>query len=427
MKMFSLASLKMPVAILAFCMMAVPVALMAQEASTAAARGITLEEAYRLALIKSETLAQSAEGVKVLEAAEHQIRSLFMPSLTGIASETSAERSTDKGQAGINLSYALFSGMRDYIAARSSDLKTGAAKLALIRAKQALYLDVAQAYINLTNVRQEIVVRQDQLAVSDKRIKDLQERESVGRSRKGEVVAAQAQFAQDDSSLQDAMGREDFAQVQLGFLTGLDEDLAPELLPVPEHKPRETYLLRAQNRFDVQAARKTLEAAQLDTDEARHLRWPSVIVGADYLPIRSVPNQNINWDAGLSFSVPLFTGGFIGASVDQGKARARTAELALALVARQAASDVKGAASILHHSVATMNSLIKAVALSEENFKLQSRDYTKTLVTNLDVLNAQNTLLQTKLNLEQARARACLAGVQLEFAAGGPESASEAK
>jgi outer membrane protein TolC len=408
-------------AVLAFCMMIAPAALLAQVESTSTARGITLAEAYRLSLAKSETLAQSAEGVKELEAVERRIKSAFLPSLNGFASEVAAEKSTAKGQAGINLSYSLFAGMRDYITARSSKLRTGAAQLELTRAKQALYLDVAEAYINLTNVRQEIGIRQDQLAVSAKRIKELEEREAVGRTRKSEVVAAKTQLAQDDSALQNALGREDFARLQLGFLTGLAGDLAPEVLPVPEHLSRETYLLKAQKRFDVEAARKNLEAARLDVDAGKHLRWPSVTAGADYYLKRSEPDEDVKWDAGLTLNLPLFTGGFIGASVDQARARAAAAQLALDLAARRADTDVKEAFSILHHSVATMDSLIKAVALAEENAGLQSRDYTHALVTNLDVMNAQNTLLQTKLNLEQARAQACLAGIQLVFAAGGPE------
>ena len=417
----------MRTAILAFCLMLPSSALLAQAPSTAPARGISLAEAYRLALAKSETLAQSAEGVKELEASERQLRSAFLPSLDAFATQTASERSTAKGQAGISLSYTLFNGMRDYIAARSSARRTSAAKLELARAKQALYLDVAQAYISLSNVRQEIGVRQEQLTVSDKRIKELVEREAVGRSRKGEVVAAQAQRAQDDSDLQNAKGREDFAQVQLGFLTGSEVDLAPELLAVPERLPRATYMARVQKRFDVESARAALEAAEFDTQAREHLRWPTASAGADYYLTRSVPNQDTNWDAGMTLSLPLFTGGSIGASVDQAKARARSAELALALVSRQAASDVRGAYSVLYHSVATMDSLKKAVALADENARLQSKDYARALVTNLDVLTAQNTLLQTRLNLEQSRAQACLAGIQLDFAAGGPEAVSEDK
>jgi outer membrane protein TolC len=412
-------------ALLTFCVMIVPAAVMAQDVSTTTLRTITLPEAYQLALAKSETLAQSGEGVKVLEATERQIRSVFLPSVNAFAAEFPAEKSRSNGQAGVNVNYFLFSGMRDYIALRASRLRTGAAGLELTRAKQSLYLDVAQAYLNLTNVRQEIEVRQNQLAVSSHRIKELTAREAVGRSRKSELVAAQTQLAQDESALQSALGREDFAQLQLGFLTGLEEDLAPEILPVPQPFPRAAYLLTAQKRFDVEAAKQTLEASRLDTDAAQHLRWPSVVAGANYYVARSAPDENIKWDAALSLNLPLFTGGFIGASVDLAKARARTAELGLALVVRQANTEIREAYSVLHHSVATLNSLISAVALAEQNERLQSRDYTYTLVTNLDVLNAQNTVLQTHLDLEQARAQSCLAGIQLDFAAGGPEPVLE--
>src|ERR1019366_879589 len=201
----------------------------------------------------------------------------------------------------------LFSGMRDYITARSAGLKTGAARLDLTRAKQALYLDVAQAYITLVNVRQEIGVRRDQLAVPSNRIKELTEREAIGRSRKSELVAAQTQLAQDDSALESAKGREDFARLQLGFLTGLSGDLAPELLPVPQPLTRESYLLKAQTRFDVEAARRTLEATRLDVDVQKHLRWPTVNAAADYFPVRSTPDEDVHWDAGLSLNLPIFT------------------------------------------------------------------------------------------------------------------------
>ena len=415
--------IKMALAILFFCMVTMPAALMAQESSTATVRGITLAEAYRLALAKSETLAQSAEGVKELEAAERLIRSKLLPSLNGVASYSPADKSSPQWQVGIRLNYTLNS-MRDYIHARSSNLKTAAAELELTRARQALYLGVAQAYINLTSVREEIEVRQNQLAISSGRIKELTEREAIGRSRESELVAAQTQFAQDEAALQNAKGSEDFAQLQLGFLTGLDGELAPEPLPVPEHLPLAAYLLKVQQRFDVEAARKTLEAARLDTDAERQLRWPTLNAGANYYLKQSAPDQDVKWDAALTLTLPIFSGGFIRASVDQAMAGARSAELGLALAARQAETEVREAYSILHHSVATMNSLIKAVDLAERNAKLQNREYTHALVTNLDVMNAQNTALQTKLSLEQARAQASLAGVQLEFAAGGPDSVS---
>lgn len=65
-----------------------------------------------------------------------------------------------------------------------------------------------------------------------------------------------------------------------------------------------------------------------------------------------------------------------------------------------------------------MASLRAALALAGENARLQAKDYTYGLVTNLDVLNAQNSALQTALNLEAATAAAALAAARLETAAG---------
>ncbi|HBE88201.1 MAG TPA: hypothetical protein DDW67_03570, partial [Elusimicrobia bacterium] len=67
-------------------------------AQQAAPRAVTLDEAYRLALARSEELAASAEGVKQLEYAERQIRSAFRPSIYGFASETVGAGLSGRGQ-----------------------------------------------------------------------------------------------------------------------------------------------------------------------------------------------------------------------------------------------------------------------------------------------------------------------------------------
>ncbi|HAH31694.1 MAG TPA: hypothetical protein DCL44_05205 [Elusimicrobia bacterium] len=395
-------------------------AVYAQNVSTVPATGlsITLDQAFKLSLAKSETLASSAEGIKQLAAFENQIRSYFLPALSLNTSETLNSGQSGKGQSAINLSYSIFDGMRDYISAKSAGLKTESGKLSLARARQNLYQSVALAFLDLANIRQELSVRQEQLNVSEARIKELRDREKIGRSRESEVLAAQAQLAQDDADLQSARSRESLAQFELRFLTGLNADLEPEQPRLPEKHRIEPYLAGAARRSDVEAARKALEAARLDTDIAKKLVWPSLALNADYYLTRPSPNQDSHWGSALTLKIPLYTGGLSGASVDQAFAKQASAEYALKLAIRQADTEVRQAYSTLMHSIAVLDSLKKALKLADENAKFQSRDYTMGLVTNLDVLNAQNTLLQTKLKLEMARAQTCLAGIQLEVAGG---------
>lgn len=67
-----------------------PIAGFAQELSTAPAanRLITLTEAFRLALAKSEVLAAQGEGVAQLKAFERQLKASFHPELSLNTSES---------------------------------------------------------------------------------------------------------------------------------------------------------------------------------------------------------------------------------------------------------------------------------------------------------------------------------------------------
>ena len=393
--------------------------LCASSAATAQeARPLTLDEAFNLALRRSETLAAGGEGVKQLEAFRRAQSAAFRPELSAIASETAAQGAPGRGQAAVNLSYNLFSGLRDYLAAKAAGARTEAARLELARARQGLYLDVAAACIDLAARRAEIAVRRAQLEVTAGRVKELETRAAIGRSRASEVLAAKAQLAQDEASLASELAGENSAQIALGFLTGLEGPLAPAAAAVPALPELEPYLLAARSRPDVAAARQTLRAAQAGEAAARRLGLPSLDLSANYYLKRPAPNEDDRWDAGLTLRVPLYTGGYNQASAEQYGAQVSAAALTLALAERSALAEVRQAHSSLRHSLLVMASLRAALALAGENARLQAKDYTYGLVTNLDVLNAQNSALQTALNLEAATAAAALAAARLETAAG---------
>ncbi|MBI4351647.1 MAG: TolC family protein [Elusimicrobia bacterium] len=387
-------------------------------AAEPAARPLTLDEAFSLAVNKSETLAAGGLGVKQLEAAERQFRSTLRPAVSGIASETLADASRGKAQAAINLNYSVYSGMRDYIAARASGLRTAAARLEQARARQNLYLGVAAAYINLAALQREVSARRAQLGVTAGRIKELEDRAAIGRSRKGEVLASKAQLAQEEASLAAALSEENSAQLELSFLTGLEGKVTPRELQPPALPDLRAHLGKAGTRFDVAAARRALEAAELDADARARLGWPALDLGANYYLKRPPSAQDSRWDAGLTLRVPLYSGGYNDAAAAEAGARASAAKLALDLAERAALTEVRQAHSALEHSLLVISSLEKALALAEDNAALQTKDYAYGLVTNLDVLSALNSALQTRLDLDQAKARAALAAERLKTAAG---------
>ena len=396
-----------------------PSRLPAQEFSTASMRPITLNEAYTLSLAKSEQLAQQAEGIKQLEAAQRVIDAAFRPSFDINASQYKQQNSPSQTKGFVSGSYSLFNGMRDYIALKAASASTGVAQLELARARQELYLGVAQAYLNLHADQRQVFIRREQMDVTKKRITELQARVDIGRSRKSEVVAVQTQLAQDKSSYLDALATERVDQQALMFLTGLDTDLVPELLPLGKDAGLETYLKAALLRPDIAARRKAVEVSGYLLDIQDHNLWPSVGVSADYYVIRHpMPNPTDHWDGIVAVNIPLYNGGAAQAQRQSAYAAKRSSELALQLAERQALTEVRSAFETFKYTVLQTASLEEALALATENERYQEEDYKLGLVTNLDVLSALNTVQQARLALSAAKVQEKLDLVNLEIAAG---------
>ena len=405
--------------LLMIALAAVPAALPAQEFSTAAMRTITLGEACALSLAKSETLAQQTEGIKQLEAAERLTASAFRPSFDLNASQYKQQNAVSATKGYVSGGYSLFSGMRDYIAVKASAARTGAASLALERARQQLYLSVARAYLELFSAQQEVFIRLDQIKVTAKRITELEARAEIGRSRKSEVVAAKTQLAQDKANYLNSAAAERLAQQTLMFLTGLETDLAPIETPQPGGESLETYLKAALSRPDVAASRKTLEAFNYLSDIQDHNLWPSVNLTADLYAVRSpMPSPTDRWDGAITLNLPLYTGGTAQAQKDSADAAKRSAALTLRLTERQALTEVRSAQEEYKYSLLQEASLKEALALATDNARYQQEDYKLGLVTNLDVLNALNSVLQTRLALSQAKVQERATLLSLETAAG---------
>ncbi|MEI7529004.1 MAG: TolC family protein [Elusimicrobiota bacterium] len=409
MKVFSLAAL----------LTLLPCALPAQEFSTATMRPITLNEAYTLALAKSEQLALQAEGIKQLEAAEQLLSAAFRPAFDANASQYKQQNSASATKGYFSGSYALFSGMRDYIAQKAAAASTGAAQLGLARARQQLYLNVAQAYLNLHAAQRQIFIRREQLEVTKKRISELQSRVDIGRSRKSEVVAVQTQLAQDKASCLNAQAAERLAQQALLFLTGLETDLVPDQLEPHPALGLEEYLKAALLRPDLAARSKALEVSGFLLDIQQRSLWPAVTVSADYYVVRRpMPAPANRWDGTLAVKIPLYDGGAARAQRQSAYSAKRSAELAVRLAQRQALTEVRSAYEEYKYSSLQTASLEQARALAEDNARYQAEDYKLGLVTNLDVLSALNTVQQVRLTLALARVQENLSRLQLEIAAG---------
>lgn len=399
--------------------------------ASAADRPLGLPEAYKLALARSEELAISGATYEETVARAEEVFSRVMPRLSLMGTETFQD--VPRGQSGLflqrqreqgwlSLQQPLFSGFREFLAYRASKQQGRAAELRLERAKQLLYRDVARSYLDLSAAQEDIRIRSALLAITEDRVKDLKEFRRLGRARASEHLAAESQAAQLVAQLESAKAAEQVAQFRLGFLTGLDERLAPEAVPGPQAAPAlDAALARARARADVESARAEKNAAEDSIKVVTRRRWPSISADANYY-LKRPPSftQDVKWDATITGSLPLWTGGEIGAQARQAKARAKAQEAALSQAVRAAELETRSAHQDLTASFSVVSALEAAEKLAEQNAKAQAEDYRLGQVTNLDVLGGLNVLQQTRLSLNQARVDAYWSRVRLEVAAGVP-------
>jgi outer membrane protein len=406
-------------------------ALLLSPLPAAAARPLALDEAYRLALARSEELALRGADFDLLVAQAREIKGSILPDIRLNATETLQHvpagasglfLQPNREQAWVSARQPLFSGLREFLAFRSARDMSEAGRLRLERAKHLLYRDVARGYLDLLAAQDEIRIRGSMVEITEDRLKELRQRLGVGRSRRSELLAAEAQHDQAAAEREQARSAERAAQFQLRFLTGLEEDVEPvALASAPAQAPLDAALVRARGRADVEARRLEAEAAERNIKVASRARWP--VIGADanyYLKRPPSFTDRVKWDVTITGTLDLFTGGQTTAQVRQQEARRRSARAAFEQAVRAAELEARTAQEDLAASARVTAALEKAASAAEANAKAQSEDYRLGQVTNLDVLGSLTALQQARLTSSRARLDAWWARARLEVAAGVP-------
>ncbi|MBO4555154.1 MAG: TolC family protein [Elusimicrobiales bacterium] len=388
---------------------------------------ISLPYAYSRALSASESLAAKKEGIKQLEAAEETIKAGFRPSAS-LNGQISKYRNEDsQTNVWLSASYSLFSGMRDYILLKAAGKEKEAGELELAAAKRNLYLNVASAYLNLYKAQKKSAILKEQIKLTEKRISHLKWRADVGRSRKSEVIAAQTQLAQTKAEYTESLASQHSCRQALGFLTGLEGEISVEKPAKNAILPYEEYLKNLETRDDIQAARKKADAYSGRADAEARKAYPSVSLSANYYPVRHpMPNQDRRWYAAIGAELPLYTGGQLAANRENAESKKAAAEIELSGMIRQAKTELSSAYSDCKYAEERYKALEQAARLAAENVRLQEDDYSKMLVTNLDVLSAMTTAQSAKTALVNAEAEMIYAFYRLENIAG-ISAGSEAK
>jgi outer membrane protein len=314
-----------------------------------------------------------------------------------------------------------------------------AAAQQLTAAEQDLIVRLAQAYFDVLAAQDSLqVVRALKTAVAEQR-QAAQRNFDIGNATITDSHEAQARF--DLAGAQEIAADNDLhvKQLALDQLTGLanatPHPLAqPIALPQPDPPQADAWVDLALARHPgIAQARLALDIARLETDKARAGHLPTVDLQASYGQTR-YPNGNPSFmttpgaasaayranaaSIGVVLNWPLYAGAAVQSRVretlalqDKARADLDNVQRNVAQLTRAAFFDVQsGLAQVLALQAAEQSSLA-ALQANQLGYKVGVR-------INIDVLNAQNQLYQTRRDLDKARYGVLLGLLRLKQASG---------
>jgi outer membrane protein TolC len=205
----------------------------------------------------------------------------------------------------------------------------------------------------------------------------------------------------------------------MSFLTGLDPQ--PPILVVDPLtdplKPLEVYLTTLENRPDILAAIKTIEIAQSNVKVKKGDLYPQIDFDANYYPYRVGFLRDIKWDATFNMSAPFFNLDTVG-KIHEAKSQAKQAEYQAEEVRRKAVTEAKRAYDSFVASQKQYAKYQVATEKAQKSYGLQVQDFSLGLITNVVVLQSQQTWFGALRFRDDAKTNAWLDWLRLQIASG---------
>jgi outer membrane protein len=301
---------------------------------------------------------------------------------------------------------------------------TAASQDLVIRVSQA-YFDVLAAQDTLTFVRAQKAATAEQLASAKRNFE-------VGTTTITDTREAQARYdlviAQEIAAENDLRVKKLALDTLVGRPEVQPQPLAlPVDMPAPEPADVNAWVQQGEeNSPAIQQAKAGLEIAQLETEKATAAHKPTLDLTASYNVTRNpngsttlgVANRSNVGTLGVSFNVPLFAGFAIQNHIRETLSLEEKAQADLEGARRTVAQATRTAFFGLVSGESQVKALEAAEASSQSALDANRLGYQVGVRINIDVLNSQSQLYQTKRDLAQARYNVLLGQLKLRQANG---------
>jgi outer membrane protein len=404
----------------------------------------TLREALNSTYRTNPTLNAQRETLKSTDATVAIARAGGRPTIigtvgvnrnltrSGVIAQTQGGDHNISLSGGADLSIPLYQGgsVRNAVQAAKTRVEAGRATLRAVEGD--IFTEAVAAYMDVMRDRSIVELNANNVKVLDTNLEATRDRFEIGDVTRTDVAQSEARLSLGRSQLATAQGRLAGSEENYRRVIGkTPEALAPPppLPPLPATAD-EAVRIALVNNPDYIAATRQAQAAGFDVRVARAGRLPTVsgTLTGDYVNqltggTNGLDRSGTATSVGLTGRIPLYQGGLPGARIRQSQAlEGQFLELVVASE-RLVVSNTRSAFATYKaalEAVASNDVAVKANELALEGVRAENSVGTRTI---LDVLNAEQELLNSQVLLVTAKRDAYVAGFQLLNAMGQAEAA----
>ncbi len=401
----------------------------------------TLREALVSTYANNPTLTAQRESLRSTDASVAIARAAGRPSVganLGVnrdLTQAGVFRRGGKGpyiNGGVDLSYPLFNGgsVRNSIEAAKVRVEAGRATLRAVEGD--VFTEAVAAYMDVIRDRAIVELNNNQVRVLTTNLEATRDRFEIGDITRTDVAQSEARLSLGRANLATVQGRLVSSEENYRRIIGRRPDALqppPPLPPLPASADQAVQIALANNPDLIAITRQTA-AAGFDVRTARASRLPTVsgVASGDYANRlnSNVPDGTATsgtaTTVGVSGRIPLYQGGLPAARIRQAQAlEGQTLEQRIA-TERAVVATTRSAYAFYQaaqNAIASNQVAVSANELALEGARAENSVGTRTI---LDVLNAEQELLNAQVQLVTARRDAYVAGFQLLNAMGQAEA-----
>lgn len=393
-----------------------------------------LRDALVAAYTNNPTLEAARASQRATDEGVPIQRAQGLPSVNITATETEFVRQSANAftapirnlNVGAQLLVPVYSGgaVRNGIAAAKERVQAGQADLR--NTESTVFAQVVAAYMDVLRTEALVGLAANQVEVLRTNLEAATDRFQIGDITITDVAQSRSRLAVAQADLQQAEANLIAAREAYIRLVGRDPgqlDAPPPLPGLPE-RTEEALVVALQNNPNLIAAKERADAAGFDTKVAGAGRLPTVALFAngqysDFFGTLGGPiaanfvQAETTANAGVRVTIPVFQGGLPAAQQRQAGARESAVLEDLIAAERQVIAETRSTFSNWQAANAVIRSsqaAVEAAELSLEGVRAENSIGNRTII---EVLNAEQELLQARAQLVTARRNAYVAGFNL--------------